>query len=290
MNCAQVNARLWHSGDETRLRVTEQHPPWRIVRGFPNAAGECLVHLNNVSGGVLSGDDLRLTMTLEPGARAQITATGATRVYRRRAGAEGARQHSTFFLESSAVLEYLPDPLIPFAGSRFEQRTQFHLAPDATLFAWDVVAAGRQAARESFAYERLALSTEICSAGAPILIERYAIEPSLRPVDSPARMGPFQTMASFYACRAGSSPGLWRQVEDELARIAGERSDRDGVLWGASALVRDGLVVRGLGRSGRRIAGDLIAFWSAAKKIICGSGDHSAAQDILDPKRRTRCI
>ncbi len=248
------------------------------MRGFPNAARECLVHLNNVSGGVLSGDDLRLTVTLDAEARAQITTTGATRVYRRRGGAEGARQYSKFVLGASAVLEYLPDPLIPFAASRFEQRTFFRLAPDATLFAWDIVTAGRQASHETFAYERLALATEIWSDGTPILIEHYVIEPALRPLDSPARMGPYQTMAALYVCRAGSSPQLWRELENHLAHIAAQRSDRDEILWGVSALVRDGLVVRGLARCARNIPGDLTAFWCAAKKMVCGA-------EIIPPRK-----
>src|SRR5207245_5131709 len=69
-------------GGETILRLKQQQPPWRVIRGFPSGSGEALAHLHNVSGGVLDKDDLHLQVEVGAGARAQLTTTGATRVYR----------------------------------------------------------------------------------------------------------------------------------------------------------------------------------------------------------------
>ena len=57
---AQLNLAFSLAGGRTRLHCRRQDPPWKVVRAFPNAAGESLVHLNNVSGGVFGGDCLRL--------------------------------------------------------------------------------------------------------------------------------------------------------------------------------------------------------------------------------------
>ena len=74
---------------ETRLTAVDalmQTPPLRFVRPFPLPDGAALVHLHNLSGGVLGGDTLQTTIDVDAGARAQVTTTGATRIYRRRAG------------------------------------------------------------------------------------------------------------------------------------------------------------------------------------------------------------
>src|SRR5437899_12643052 len=66
----------------TQLTVREQHPPLQVIRAFPLATGGVLVHVHNVSGGVLGGDQLVLDVEVGPGAQVQLTSTSATRLYR----------------------------------------------------------------------------------------------------------------------------------------------------------------------------------------------------------------
>src|SRR5580658_1346963 len=68
----------------TRMHVPVQEPPWRAIRAFQNPLRQAVVHLHNVSGGVLSGDSLDLTIEALAGASVQVTSVGATRVYRQR--------------------------------------------------------------------------------------------------------------------------------------------------------------------------------------------------------------
>ena len=43
---------------QTRMKVCEQQPPLKVVRAFALPEGGALVHLHNLSGGVLGGDEL----------------------------------------------------------------------------------------------------------------------------------------------------------------------------------------------------------------------------------------
>ena len=115
-----------------------------MIRAFPQANGGSLVHLHNVSGGVLAGDRLSLEVQVGPRARAQITSTGATRLYRHRRDSADSEQRISISVAEEGLLEYLPDALIPFAGSRHHQQTEIHLADRATLFWWEVVAPDRK--------------------------------------------------------------------------------------------------------------------------------------------------
>ena len=105
----------------TILRVKQQQPPWRVVRGFRAPSGETLAHVHNLSGGILDSDALDLQIDLCSGAQAQVTSTGATRIYRSRSPESLASQRTRVKIAAGGYLEYLPDQLIPFAGSRFEQ-------------------------------------------------------------------------------------------------------------------------------------------------------------------------
>src|SRR5260370_10279939 len=93
----------------TRLVGCEQEPPLRVVRAFSLAGGGTLLHLHNLSGGVLGGDQLAVEIDVGPSARVQLTTTGATRIYRSLPNTEPARQHCTVRIQAAGLLEYLPD-------------------------------------------------------------------------------------------------------------------------------------------------------------------------------------
>src|SRR5271170_1827424 len=112
---------------QTILAATQQQPPLRVVRAFPLEDGAALVHLHNVSGGLLGGDALELSIRVGAGAQAQVTTTGATRIYRPKPDAPPATQTTEINVGENGLLEYVPDPLIPFAGARFAQRTTIQL-------------------------------------------------------------------------------------------------------------------------------------------------------------------
>lgn len=190
----------------TAFRTLRQDPPWKVVRGFQLPTGECLAHLNNVSGGIFGGDVLRMDCRVEPGAQAQLTTTGATRLYFPRAEAREAVLSSQFHLGEGALLEYVPDALIPFEDARAVQHTSFSLEQGATLFAWDTIAPGRAASGERFRYERLRLINEVHVGGMPVLNDRLLLEPRRWAMNSPGRYGFASSyLVTFLAVQAGAS-------------------------------------------------------------------------------------
>ena len=254
----------------TRLQPLAQQPPLRVVRAFPLEDGAALTHLHNVSGGVLGGDQLTLRVAVEAGAQVQLTSTGATRVYRHRPTFAAASQVNSFTVAPGGLLEYLPDSLIPFAGARFQQRTQIELAEDAGLFYWEVIAPGREAHNELFAYDELALHLDITAAGQPIVRERLRLQPALRPLTSLARMGAYRYFGTFYICRVGVPAAQWLALESELMALAQRLTQPGSVLWGVSTMPAHGLTVRTLSLTNRAISDGLLQFWQQAKVALYG--------------------
>jgi len=256
------------SGGNTVLAASRQQPPLRVVRAFPLEDGAALVHLHNVSGGLLGGDEIALEISLGASARAQVTTTGATRIYRPRAQAPVTMQANTVSVGENALLEYVPDPIIPFAGVRFRQRTTIELAAGAGLFWWECLAPGREAHGELFAYDSVELAMEVQAAGRPILCERVRLQPKQHTLQSPAKLGPYRYWASFCCCRVGLQPAFWLDAEQQLRGIARDLNHPEEALWGISTLVSHGLVVRCLAREGHSVPAGLREIWRAAKLLI----------------------
>src|SRR6267378_238589 len=228
--CLRFEAR----GDrnQTILAASEQQLPLRIVRGFQLDDGGALVHLHNLSGGVLGGDHLDVTVEAGPRAVAQVTSTGATRIYRSRKNAEPARQRLQISVEEDGLVEYLPDQLIPFAGSCYRQETRIELGANAGLFWWETVAPGREARNEMFAYDLLQLKTWISALGQPIAMEHMRIEPSRRSIFSLARLSAYAYFSTFYICRVGIESSRWVVLEGLLGELAGQFSRPSKIVWG----------------------------------------------------------
>lgn len=269
-NCSNLHL-AFEAGESgaTILRVREQQPPWRVVRGFKTPSGETLAHVHNLSGGILDGDALSVQVDVGPRAQAQITSTGATRVYRSRSPSRRASQHMRVNVASDAYLEYLPDQLIPFAGSRFDQTTCVQLEQGGSLIWWDRVAPGREASDEIFQFDSLTFGFELIADGEHVAIERWGLSSQARQLDSIARLGPFRHFASCWVCRAGKPPAYWHNFESQLQIVADQFSSAE-VLWGVTSLRAHGLVIRGVAVNGRSLAEGLVEIWKTAKWILCG--------------------
>src|ERR1700691_5299001 len=253
----------------TILRVKQQQPPWRVVRGFRAPSGETLAHVHNLSGGILDSDSLSWQVDVGPRAQAQVTSTGATRVYRSRSPESRASQRLHVNVAADAYLEYLPDQLIPFAGSRFDQTARVEIERGGSLIWWDRVAPGREASDEIFRFVEPTPHFELMADGQPVAIERWTLAPLTQRLDSIALLGVFRHFASCYICKASEPASYWKTFEAEMQPVA-DRFSGSEVLWGVTSLRAQGLVIRRLAVSGRSLASGLVEIWKAAKWLLCG--------------------
>jgi urease accessory protein UreH len=103
-----------------------------------------------------------------------------------------------------------------------------------------------------------------------VLLEDFHLQPHTRPLDSAARLGAYTHMATFVAIQAGRATADLLELERRLAGIAAQHT-RDGcTIWGTSALVSDGVIVKGLSTTAHHIPATLAGFWSAARRFLTG--------------------
>lgn len=112
--------------------------------------------LINAGGGFVEGDVAELHARLDPGTRAVITTTAASKFYK--CPGNGLSQELIHLhVGADALLEYYPDESIPFAQSRVRRRTEIDLDYSSKLFAVDMLSAGRihYGSGEVFAFGQL---------------------------------------------------------------------------------------------------------------------------------------
>jgi urease accessory protein len=167
----------------TIIRHSYCEVPFKITRLLDTGAGD-VAHLilMQCSAGLFPGDDLECTIRVDSGARAVIRQQSATKVHPPGSSQKGtaARQNTRIYVESGAELVLALEPVIPFAGSRLQQKTRIEIEPGGRLVYWEGLMAGRIGKDESWEFAELSSEIQLIAAGRLCYLERYALD-SARP-------------------------------------------------------------------------------------------------------------
>ena len=251
----------------TQLASRAQRFPLRFTAPMyldPADRGMAFVYVQNPTGGLFAGDRLVTRIVAEAGARVHLTTPAATKVYRMEQGE--ARQRMEIHLGNDAYLEYVPEPLIPQAGSRLEQALHVELGEGAAFFGAEAIAPGRFARGEAFAYDRLLLRTSVSAGAEELCADTLLLEPAKR---SPARRG----LLGVYPYLGTAFAAAPRVDCEELAdRLDESVRDAPGCLAGAGALPSAaGAFARVLASTSSAARSALERAWGAAREALIGS-------------------
>ena len=145
--------------------VTSAYATSPVKLLVPRARGpSAWVCMTSFGGGLVGGDQTRLTARIGPGARCYLGTQSSTKVYRRQ-GAKVCHHRTDMRLEADSLLVFAPDPVQAFAGSAYSQSQSVHLAPGASLLMVDGVVSGRMARGERWKFDCLELRNELWQAG-----------------------------------------------------------------------------------------------------------------------------
>jgi urease accessory protein len=191
----------------------------------------------NPTAGILEGDRLESSISVDVGAALLVTTPSASRLFRMTEGGHAiGRQH--FSVARDATLEVFPEPIVPHRGSTYFQETTIDAAEGSTLLFIDQLMPGRLAHGEAWSWDRLVLGLTVRRAGELILRERFdQTGASLRSLAEFAGTGPGSCFANivFLPPRDEASPA-WRT---EIAAL-----NRGGVWLGISRLRMAGWSLR----------------------------------------------
>lgn len=170
---ATLDLQFHHRSGKTVLTSARHVGPLTVQRPFYPEEDTCHLYLLHPPGGIVGGDELTITATLDNGCHTLITMPGASKFYRS-SGAQ-ARLQQTLKLAENATLEWLPQDAIFFPGAQATLHTAFHLSATSTLLAWDLLCLGRPVIGESFSHGSLNNRLEVWMDDSPLLIERLSL-------------------------------------------------------------------------------------------------------------------
>ncbi len=266
LNRGVVELGLRRSGPRTVVRDAYFRAPLQIMRPYYlDDSGTAYVYLLSPGGGVVGGDRYTIMITLEAGARACVTTASATKLY---ASPDSmARQRFEVNLQAGAVFEYLPEQIIPFARSAFHQDMTVRLGSGALAMLTEIVAPGRLARGEVFAYRDYDSGLSVTDArGRVLLRERTRLQP-LRwgAGNGLGLLEGFNYLGTLYVL--SESCGTPGELADDLHSLV---ADRQRCIGGASALARGGVVVRLLAEDHATVSRTLHAVWDRVRRCLLG--------------------
>jgi urease accessory protein len=251
----------------TYLSERRQRFPLRLTVPLyldPERPGMAFVYMQNPTGGLFEGDDHLISLDARPGALVHLTSQAASKAYRTARGS--ARQRIELTVAEGAFVEYVPDPLIPHAGARFQQELVADVQAGGAMIVAETVAPGRVAFGEAFEYTSLSLSTRISCDGQEAAVDSLLLEPGELDPRRAGMLGSYAYLASLFAVAPGADPeALARSISDAVEPGPGWLVATAALPSGSGALVRI------LARSGIPAAGVLREAWTAARLALLGA-------------------
>ncbi len=209
-----------------------QASPLRILFPTPEPGAALEAAFVNVAGGLAGGDSIEAGITLRTGARAQVTAPAAEKIYR--SLGDTSRIVTRIEVAEGAVLEFLPQEAILFDGARLTRRMEARVAPGGTLLAAEAVVLGRIARGEVWRHGALHDAWRLHQGGRLIWADALRL-------DAAARGAPF-------GLDGADSLGMILLLAEDAAA---HRELARELTGGAASLVRPGLLLlRFLGSAG----------------------------------------
>jgi urease accessory protein len=252
----------------TRVEHQYQRAPlhtYRPIHLDPNLPEMAFVFVQQFGDGFVDGDRCRIDIACGPAAMAHVTTQAATNLYR--ADRNFAAQLVDLRVGRGAVLEYLPDPVVPFRGSRFFQRTRLTADPDSTAILADVLLPGRVARGEIHAYELYRAELEAYRPDGTLL---YVDTLRLCPREfegnrSLALLGASDVVATLHVISQQATP-------QELVELLRRSTTGGDVLTGVSELPNGcGVSARFLGPTSKAVRAALRDAWNAARLTLLGA-------------------
>lgn len=151
-------------GTQTLSTLSFQYPLKLISPRLPGQPCTS-VFMMSYGGGLVGGDQIELSVNIERGCKLSLLTQGSTKVFKERNSTDNTTSITSQTLrvkvDDGGLLALLPDPIQPFADSRYNQHQSFELHPNANLLLLDWVNSGRPARGENWTLKSLRSRNDI---------------------------------------------------------------------------------------------------------------------------------
>lgn len=270
---APSTARRWQAGlsldfalrqGVTRIVGNSHYGPLRVLKAFYPEAECCHTYLLHPPGGLVLGDELRISAQMQTNSHALITTPSAGKVYGVKKATEKQQQRALLTISAGACLEWLPQETLIFNGANAVLQSDIYLQSGGKCVFWDVVCFGRPASQLNFDSGECLQLIRVERDGIPLLIERNLVK------------GGGALQASVWGLNGNNSMGTFimtltteRTQREALTEMLMQTTETGSHTWGLTQ--KDELfIARYLGDSASHCRRGFELLWQALRPLMIG--------------------
>ena len=268
---ARLDLQLGHSENGTQLTKTKRFGPLTIQKAFYPEGRDCAhLYLLHPPAGIVSGDELKVSIDVQQNAHTLVTTPGANRFYRARTdlsiGDPKQSQVTQITLAANAKCEHFPLETIVYNGANGVNDVQVKLHESSVYCGWDMTCLGLPSSSENFSHGRFTQLNTLFLEEKLIYHDRVLIESDSNIQDHAAGLAGNTVFGTFLAYASSE------QVSDEQRALLIEQLREVVAQHSASSLIsvtdiRQLLVMRYLGQQAHQCKTLFIELWKLVRPL-----------------------
>jgi urease accessory protein len=180
---ASLELQLGHSTYGTQLTKTKRCGPLTIQKAFYPEGRDCAhLYLLHPPAGIVSGDELHVSIDVQQNAHTLVTTPGANRFYRARTdlsiGDPKQTQITQISLDADARCEHFPLETIVYNRANGMNNVEVRLQQSSVYCGWDMTCLGLPSSSEDFSHGRFTQLNTLYRDDILIYHDKVLIEPS----------------------------------------------------------------------------------------------------------------
>ena len=167
----------------SQLTYTKRNGPLSVQKAFYPEGRDCAhIYLLHPPAGIVSGDELHITIKVNEQAHTLVTTPGANRFYRSREdlsiGDSKQIQHCNIFIAKQAKCENFPLETIVYEGADGFNTVDVHLTNDSAYLGWDMTCLGLPRSSQLFKNGHYSQLNRVYCDNTLIYHDRISINPT----------------------------------------------------------------------------------------------------------------
>lgn len=268
---ASLDLQLEYSSFGTQLTRTKRCGPLTIQKAFYPEGRDCAhLYLLHPPAGIVSGDELRVTVDVQQGAHTLVTTPGANRFYRARTdlsiGDPKQTQITQINLKDGAKCEHFPLETLVYNQANGVNNVEVRLQHSSVYCGWDMTCLGLPSSNEDFTAGRFTQLNTLFLEDILIYHDKVVIQPQSNIQQHQAGLAGNTVFGTFlaYAAKDKVSDEQRTQLIKELRETVAQHN--------ASALIsvtdiRQLLIIRYLGQQAHQCKSLFVELWKLIRPV-----------------------
>jgi urease accessory protein len=256
----------------TQLTRTQRKGPLSVQKAFYPEGRDCAhIYLLHPPAGIVSGDELRISVDIQKDAHLLFTTPGAGRFYRARTNLEigdtKQAQITVFQLEANAKCENFPQETIVYEGADGFNTVDIRLTHTSVYLGWDITCLGLPDSDEPFVKGKYCQLNRLFCDDKLIYHDRIALSPANNLLTHPAGLASNSVFATFlaYAPQRLSEPA---QRAELLGVLRDNIIQNDAQNQISVTEIKGLIVIRYLGVHAQQCKQLFISLWEILRPLL----------------------